>query len=331
MPWSNNQFTGTLVIPTGATTGARIEIDGTTGRIEVYDAADVLVYVIDGSIPGATAGPAGSPQAIMGATASLGYVQFPTNRAIEDFASVLLAAVGDAGLATEYATLQLQGPAVTGANDRLVLAIHSQKNDGSTTPSVALNNTSVDFLVFRETHLKMDPVSSAFPCIWINAAAAHTGNLLRTQVNSSDRLTNFVDGRLRLDVGASANSAFLVEVANGHTGNLVRVRHNSTDRFTVDPSGNANASRSLTAGNMDWGTAQTAAPGAGGGTTTVSVNFSKTFPNTPRVVAQCRTTTDPGTVTIDWRTDNISTTGFDLRAYRSTNAATNFDWYAVSD
>lgn len=48
MGWSNSQFDGTLVIPTGATTGERIELDGTTGQIRIYDSLDNLVVVLDG-------------------------------------------------------------------------------------------------------------------------------------------------------------------------------------------------------------------------------------------------------------------------------------------
>lgn len=46
--WSNTAVT-TLVIPTGATTGARVVIDGTTGFISVYNAANQLVDTIGGS------------------------------------------------------------------------------------------------------------------------------------------------------------------------------------------------------------------------------------------------------------------------------------------
>lgn len=46
MPWSNSQFDGTLVIPTGATTGPRIVLNGATGKIEIYDAVG-LVMVLD--------------------------------------------------------------------------------------------------------------------------------------------------------------------------------------------------------------------------------------------------------------------------------------------
>lgn len=88
---------------------------------------------------------------------------------------------------------------------------------------------------------------------------------------------------------------------------------------------------SVTADNARWGTAQTAAPGAGGGTTTVNVVFADAMPNTPRVTISPVTTVDPGTVTIVGFVDNVATTGFTIRAYRSTNSATNWSYVALSD
>lgn len=46
MGWSNDQFTGTLVLPTGATVGPRIVLDGETGVITVYNAANQAVAVV---------------------------------------------------------------------------------------------------------------------------------------------------------------------------------------------------------------------------------------------------------------------------------------------
>lgn len=49
-PWSNDQFTGELTIPTGATTGARITINhNQDGAIKVYDASNVLIAEISPS------------------------------------------------------------------------------------------------------------------------------------------------------------------------------------------------------------------------------------------------------------------------------------------
>lgn len=132
MPWSNSQFDGTLTIPTGATSGARIVLDGTTGRIEVYDASDALVYVIDANTPGATAGPAGDPQVVIDSTATTGRIRFPVNTTAENFISELTSLVFNEGLANENISLQVRGPSVDApANDRLELLFSSQNADGS--------------------------------------------------------------------------------------------------------------------------------------------------------------------------------------------------------
>lgn len=48
MGWSNDSET-TITLPTGATTGARVVIDGVTGAIEVYDASNNLAAVLSGN------------------------------------------------------------------------------------------------------------------------------------------------------------------------------------------------------------------------------------------------------------------------------------------
>jgi hypothetical protein len=103
----------------------------------------------------------------------------------------------------------------------------------------------------------------------------------------------------------------------------------SADR--VNFSDDVEVTDSLTAGNMEWGTVSTAAPGAGGGVTSASVAFSKTFPAVPRVFLQVSSAADPATVTIRPYVLNESTTGFDVNNYRSSNASTNIRWWAVSD
>src|SRR4051812_46618113 len=54
MGWTNTNV-DTLVIPTGATTGARIVLDGVTGVITVYDASNNVSAEIS-SVPGPTTG-----------------------------------------------------------------------------------------------------------------------------------------------------------------------------------------------------------------------------------------------------------------------------------
>lgn len=141
-------------------------------------------------------------------------------------------------------------------------------------------------------------------------------------------LTN---GRLQIIAPASANPALYVEAPTGHTGNMLRLTRGGTDRFKVDTNGNATASGAVMAGNIRASQTSVPAPGAGGGTTTATVTFSVPMTNTPRVVLTPNTTVDPGTVTIRAYADGISTTGFTIRCYRSTNSSTNVGWVAISD
>ena len=86
----------------------------------------------------------------------------------------------------------------------------------------------------------------------------------------------------------------------------------------------------VTATNIRAGSASTPAPGAGGGTTTVAVVFSSPMSATPTVTIDPRTTVDPATVDIKGYVDNVSTTGFTIRAYRSSNSATTWAYQAIA-
>lgn len=296
MPWSNDQFTGTLVIPTGATTGARVEINGTTGRIEVYDANDDLAYVIDGAIPGATAGPAGEPQVVVYSNGFNGVVEFPTNDPDEQTPARVASVVYNSGQANERMALEVQGPAHDVDGDRIVLQFNSARADLSV-PATAqfFEADSQNLILFMDN--------------------------TRVQVNEILQVADV----------ASASTLLHVIGAAGHTGRLLEADVNGVDMFTVAADGDTDVAGSLTAANMQWGTATTAAPGVGGGTSTVTVNFADTFPSTPRVVISPRTTVDPATVQIVGYTDNVGTASFDIRAFRSTNSSTNWSWIAMSD
>lgn len=63
MPWED-ETNDIFVIPTGATSGARIVLDGTTGKISVYDAGGNLVATIDSSGLTALGGAANAGAAI---------------------------------------------------------------------------------------------------------------------------------------------------------------------------------------------------------------------------------------------------------------------------
>lgn len=85
----------------------------------------------------------------------------------------------------------------------------------------------------------------------------------------------------------------------------------------------------VTAQNHQSGSASTAAPGVGGGTTTVNVVFATPFQAQPKIAITPRTTVDPATTTITGYVDAVTTAGFTIRAYRSTNSATAWMWQAT--
>ncbi|MFB7375596.1 hypothetical protein ACFC0D_37890, partial [Streptomyces sp. NPDC056222] len=87
---------------------------------------------------------------------------------------------------------------------------------------------------------------------------------------------------------------------------------------------------SVTAANLQGGQASTAAPGAGGGVTSVNVVFPTPFPSTPAVTIDPRSAADPSGTVIRGYVDSVTTTGFTIRAYRSTNALTNWSWIAYA-
>ncbi|WP_369190154.1 H-type lectin domain-containing protein [Streptomyces sp. R08] len=73
-------------------------------------------------------------------------------------------------------------------------------------------------------------------------------------------------------------------------------------------------------------------PGSGGtaGTwTAVNVTFDKPFASTPTVVATPVSAVSAGTTEINWSTNSITTTGFELRSRRTTDSITTFGWIAT--
>lgn len=101
----------------------------------------------------------------------------------------------------------------------------------------------------------------------------------------------------------------------------------AADRVNVN--GRLDVVGDLTAGSQAAGTAQTPAPGASPGQTSVNVSFGKTFSAVPSV----QLTPNSGSTNLDaanirWAVTNKSTTGFTISCWRDTNNATNFEWWA---
>lgn len=179
-------------------------------------------------------GPSGSPQVQLGSTAGAGYIELPTNRPIEDSVARLVAGVVNSGLATEYATVQVQGPSVTGADDRLIVRVDSEANDGSTVARLLVEHddgsgTVTDVLLIRP--------GGADAALEIAPQSSHTGNILRAALGATGYLVVTNDGRTQVINTNSASSAIFVNTAAGHTGNLLRAQINGTDKLVADNAG----------------------------------------------------------------------------------------------
>ena len=246
--------------------------------------------------PAIVVGPDGAPQVIIYNNGVNGVVELPTNDPNEEQPARVASVVYNQGTPNERLSLELQGPAHDVDSNRIALQFDSTQTDG-----------------VPVTHASFFDVQSQDLILYIERA--------RVQVNEI----------FQVAPEATASSALAVLGASGQTGRLVDVRLNNADRFTVAENGDTDVAGTLTAGNQEWGTAQTAAPGAGGGVTSVNVSFGKTFPQIPRVLITASSAADPGTVTIRGYVHSESTTGFTITAYRSSNAATNWRWWAISD
>ena len=212
MPFSNPVVGGsTLIRPAihspnfvAGLSGWSINKDGSA---EFHD----LIVRGDGTGDVIIVGPSTGSQVIIGTTPTAGYIDFPTNRPIEDNVSRIIGLPVNVGSANEYAMLQIQGPSVDGATQRLVFNITSQTNDGS-----------------REAlfWVRLDDGTGTFPTL--------------LQMDKNATILN--QTRLALTPIASALSAFFVNIAAGHTGNLLRLQNNGTDAFVVDVNGNTTIS-----------------------------------------------------------------------------------------
>lgn len=244
-----------LVLPYGATTGPRIIINGITGRIEVYDAADDLVYVIDGSIPGATAGESGTPQVIVSTTANAARVSFPSASAVEDVAARLTAALFNAGAGNENISFQMIGPSVDApANDRIELLLDSQNADGSSEANMIIRvagGTSGNLLTLDEVN-GFDLYRSTDIHGKLTAENIQVGSssLVMTAVSSVDLVVNFATAF----ANAPKVTATLVGAPTlpaGSSALIVRVFSISTTQMTLRVNDVAAVARTLTA-TVNW-------------------------------------------------------------------------------
>lgn len=318
--------------------------EGVSGwAIKIDGSAEFNNIVIrgTGTDPAIIIGPDTAPQVVIYNDGFSGVVELPTNDDNEDSPARLASVVYDGGAADERLAVELQGPAHDVDGNRLALQINSARADLSTPANFQLFDVATQNLILFADNdrvqvnesLQVTPEDGdANIPFFVDGNPAAAASIATIRRDGSNVLNINNDGNTQLSPAvANANSALFVNAPAGHTGRIIRGQLNGSDRFTVEANGDAAVTGSLTAANQKQGTAQTPAPGVGGGTSVVSVVFATAMPNTPRVTIDPVTTVDPGTVTIRGYVDNVSTAGFDIRAYRSTNSATNWSYNARCD
>jgi hypothetical protein len=235
-----------LVLPWGQTSGRRIVLDGDNGRINGYNASDQLVWQLRVDPPvGLAVGADTGPQVGIIANGTVGQIILPTNRPVENQPGDIIAAVGNSGAANEYATLQLRGPSVDGATDRLSLLLNSQNNDGTSEANLNVSHSALGGLLIlnelvasiEHARLQVAPDASALPVATLSADASHTGNVFQAGKGTTTYAQISNDGRTLLTNMSSASSALFVNTAAGHTGNMLRLQLNGTDMFVIDNNG----------------------------------------------------------------------------------------------
>ncbi|MER6059470.1 hypothetical protein [Streptomyces albidoflavus] len=292
-----------LVLPFGRTAGRRIILDGEAGRIRIHDDADLLIAELSPDTPEGgglwTRGTQLRPltAALTGGALKLDTID-PDTTAVP--ALVLL----DTDGTTYVSLIQSSGARVAGHTEGRVILQSTGTGrgrvfvtpDGTTLPP-GYPAAGCDLEVFGA--IDAHDLVRAESGLRVVGTAAVYGNAL-------------VAGPLRVE-GAST---------------LVG---DTTVSGALTTTTGVTAGGRLAGANLRCGRATTPAPGTGGGQTEVTVTFSTPMVGTPRVVlTPVSATTDVLNTNIRWVTDAISSTGFTVRAYRGTNAATTFDYVAVS-
>lgn len=151
-----------------------------------------------------------------------------------------------------------------------------------------------------------------------NSSTSPAVNIL-VDGESVNRLVVRADGQLLWSSGSAAADTNLFR--NG--ANQLR----TNDAMQVD--GSLTTLGSIIARNLKSGSVVAPAPGGSGGTTSVSVSYPA-MATIPNVVCQADTTADPADQNIQWYVTDLSTTGFTIKCFRSSNSPTRFMWIAMA-
>jgi hypothetical protein len=149
-----------------------------------------------------TAGSSANAQVLIGTSSSAGFLKFFTHSTYENVPALVLTGIVNSGAANENISLQLQGPSVTSATDRLTLGLFSQNHDGTSEASVTISHNVNGTLWFvNETQMRTNVPIEMFPSqtttvdyIYLKTPSGASG---------SSTFTKFIDGSSVQQFGVS--------------------------------------------------------------------------------------------------------------------------------
>lgn len=224
--------------------GSGDTIELVNGEVLVYDSG-VLVGKLSASIPGLLIGQDTLPQVYVYSVAGIGRVEFDANSPAAGIRSALTMAIFDSGLPTENLSLQLQGPGVTGATDRVEFLLDSQNTDGSSQANIVGRVASGPSLfVWDRTgggsfvRWVVTPPAGALSALSVIADGAHTGALVQVSKSGLNRFLVNRDGHLSvLPNGSASFAGIFMDTDNTQTAPLMRLMRDGADRHVVDREG----------------------------------------------------------------------------------------------
>lgn len=189
MGWTNDQFDGTLTIPTGATSGQRIVIDGTTGTITGYDSTDTVTFTITPTGGFSTFLPADPPDPARSAQLTAAELKLAVDAGLDDMISTSLAVnMGSFPFSEQHVVTTLQSGFISGY-DAPFVTMGSSSPDFNRDYDITTDNMSIDLaseLRLVGSGMKIDEVSQGRGIVEYQAIQASTATTTTTETVGID-------------------------------------------------------------------------------------------------------------------------------------------------